>query len=223
MSSLLLTVVKGQKKTLHCFRLFQPKITRRRNLSLSSAVGSNNYSSLWQSVDNVKTNKSKFDAPDPIKYLETLDSQSCIKPYRKALLRALELNDEDDDMNMNIKRRPLQILDVGCGLGGGTTHAEISKQLDNSSSFGEESRLVGIDISETLIQKAIQKSQENNYDHNTFYQKANVYNLPFPNNTFDICFADRVFQHLIRPYDALQEMIRVTNTHHHHHHHHVVV
>jgi SAM-dependent methyltransferase len=34
--------------------------------------------------------------------------------------------------------------------------------------------------------------------------------LPFHNNTFDGCVADRIFQHLRSPMDALRELVRVT-------------
>jgi SAM-dependent methyltransferase len=41
------------------------------------------------------------------------------------------------------------------------------------------------------------------------FRQADAHQLPFPAASFDRCRADRVFQHLADPIQALQEMIRV--------------
>lgn len=180
--------------------------TEASSVHLLALRRNTNYSTTWQSVDadlqkrqhskkEEHNQHSKFDAPDPLNYLRQLDLLPSLQPYRNSLLKSLDLQNNPNDL----------VLDVGCGLGGGTTHHEISKLL--KSPLGH---LTGVDISEQLLQEATQRSHDLNYNHKVSYKQASAYNLPFSNQTFNLSIADRLFQHLIRPFDALQEMIRVT-------------
>jgi SAM-dependent methyltransferase len=44
---------------------------------------------------------------------------------------------------------------------------------------------------------------------NVHFQEGDCYQLPFPDASFDVCFANSVLQHLREPVAALQEMHRV--------------
>lgn len=93
-----------------------------------------------------------------------------------------------------------QILDVGCGLGGDAiTLAEM---------VGSGGRVVGVDNSETLIAEARQRIAQSLLPLE--YHVGDIYALPFADGSFDGCRADRVFQHLERPSDALIELVRIT-------------
>jgi 2-polyprenyl-3-methyl-5-hydroxy-6-metoxy-1,4-benzoquinol methylase len=110
-----------------------------------------------------------------------------------------------------IRRQGLQMLglqsgasalDVACGAG--EVCMEIARQL------GPEGRVVGIDLSEAMIQKAKQEAAR--CRQSVQFEVANVYQLPFPDQSFDVVRAERLFQHLEDPEAALREMVRVTRT-----------
>lgn len=91
------------------------------------------------------------------------------------------------------------ILDVGCGLGGDAVAlAEL---------VGGGGRVVGVDNSERLIVEARERIAAS--PGPVEYHVGDIYALPFADGSFDGCRADRVFQHLDRPGDALVEVIRV--------------
>ncbi len=92
------------------------------------------------------------------------------------------------------------LLDVGCGLGGDAV--TLAEQV------GSGGRVVGVDNSETLILDARARTADRSLP--VEYHVGDIYALPFADDTFDGCRADRVFQHLDRPGDALVELVRVT-------------
>ena len=69
--------------------------------------------------------------------------------------------------------------------------------------------IVGVDSSTTMIKTArarVHDAKESRAD----CQLGDIYNLDFSDKTFDGCRADRIFHHLDRPEQALQELVRVT-------------
>jgi ubiquinone/menaquinone biosynthesis C-methylase UbiE len=76
-----------------------------------------------------------------------------------------------------------------------------------ASIVGSKGRVVGIDNSETLIVEA--KNRAEGADGHVEFQVKDAHDLDFADNTFDACRADRVFQHLEKPEQALSEMVRV--------------
>jgi SAM-dependent methyltransferase len=94
------------------------------------------------------------------------------------------------------------VLDVACGTG--EVCVEIARQL------GPHGRVVGVDLSEAMIQRARQEATR--CGHNVQFDVASVYRLPFPDQTFEVVRAERLFQHLDDPESALREMVRVTRT-----------
>jgi SAM-dependent methyltransferase len=84
-------------------------------------------------------------------------------------------------------------LDVGAGTG--------DDALELASRFGV--RVVGIDSAETMVEEARRRGLVDAL-------VADAHSLPFPDASFDGCWADRVFQHLADPEAALAELVRVT-------------
>lgn len=87
-----------------------------------------------------------------------------------------------------------KLLDIGCGAGLYTNF--LRKNLPHIE-------IHGIDISKNAIVKA-----GKNYPK-IHFTSGSVYELPFPNNTFDIITVFCVLEHLESPEKALQEIRRV--------------
>src|SRR5262249_731945 len=75
---------------------------------------------------------------------------------------------------------------------------------------GDQGRAVGIDTSAAMIAEARQRSAQNNLPEEFSVGEAD--HLDFPANTFDGCWAHRVFHHLADPQHALTEMVRVAKS-----------
>lgn len=84
--------------------------------------------------------------------------------------------------------------------------------LEIGAGTGDDARAVAkaagatvfvIDISLTMMSEARRRGLQNSV-------VGDVVSLPFAENTFDGCWADRTFQHLADPEQALREIVRVT-------------
>lgn len=94
----------------------------------------------------------------------------------------------------------MRALDVGCGAGDDArAMAEI---------VGPTGKVVGLDLSMTMVERARERAAGS--DLPVEFVQGSVYELPFPDSSFDASRADRVLQHLDEPLRALQEMVRVT-------------
>ena len=104
---------------------------------------------------------------------------------------ALRLNDQAETLdniihNDTLFKKGSLVLEAGCGVGAQT---KIIATKNPDSSF------ISVDISEDSIMEAKQMAESLNIRNVTFKQ-ADIYNLPFENDTFDsiiICF---VLEHL---------------------------
>ena len=96
----------------------------------------------------------------------------------------------------------LTLLDVGAGSG--TITASLAKYMP-------EGQATGVDISEEILTSAAEHAQEVGVT-NVKFQTANVYELPFPDETFDVVHTHQMLCHLDTPVDALEELLRVTKT-----------
>jgi SAM-dependent methyltransferase len=96
----------------------------------------------------------------------------------------------DDDM---------AIIDLGCGPG------SITVGLGDAVAEG---RVVGVDAAEGIVREAAVRAAERGADNVTFVV-ASVYELPFPDASFDAAYAHQLLQHLAEPVAALVEAKRV--------------
>ena len=87
-----------------------------------------------------------------------------------------------------------RILDVGCGSGA------YCKILANQGHV-----VIGVDYSEAVIRKAIEKLEGSRVS----YGVADVYSLPFKDNSFDVVYSIGLFQHLSEEEKAVDEIKRV--------------
>jgi len=95
-------------------------------------------------------------------------------------------------------RPGLNVLDVGCGTG------DFLRLLAPIVSPGTA---VGVDLSETMIAEARQRSAEN--VDNLSFRVGSVLELPFPVASFDRVLATQLLLHVPDPLKALAEMKRV--------------
>ena len=92
------------------------------------------------------------------------------------------------------------VLDVGCGPG--------TDVFDMVELVGPTGRLVGIDASEVMLAEARRRATE--FDVPITFEVGDVQALPFSDDTFDVCRAERLLEHVSDPERALTEMVRVT-------------
>jgi len=93
-------------------------------------------------------------------------------------------------------RKDQNLLDIGCGPG------SITIGLADYVA-----RAVGVDFSDEVVQEA--RAAAVGKDNSEFIV-ASVYELPFPDDSFDVVWTHQVLQHLPDPVGALREMLRVT-------------
>ncbi|KAL2149029.1 hypothetical protein VTH82DRAFT_1715 [Thermothelomyces myriococcoides] len=114
------------------------------------------------------------------------------------------------------RERPhLRVLDVGCGPG--TITVSLARYLPPGGT------ILGTDISDEVLARAqehaaaaaaataAQGPEEEGAGRvlSIAFQRASVYELPFPDGSFDVVHAHQVLCHLAAPVDAVREMARV--------------
>lgn len=93
----------------------------------------------------------------------------------------------------------LDVLDVGCGPGTITT---------DLAELVAPGRVVGIDTSRDVLLKASEFAGARGVE-NIIFEPADVMELPYADQSFDVVHAHQVLQHLPEPVSALREMRRV--------------
>jgi SAM-dependent methyltransferase len=93
----------------------------------------------------------------------------------------------------------MRLLDCGCGPG------SITVDLAEIIAPGE---VVGIDIAEAQLIAARSLAAQRRVT-NVRFEPGNIYELSFPDASFDAAFAHHVLQHLRDPLKAMKEMRRV--------------
>ncbi|MCQ1949015.1 methyltransferase domain-containing protein [Arthrobacter sp. zg-Y859] len=93
----------------------------------------------------------------------------------------------------------VSILDVGCGPGSITA---------DFAALAAPGPVVGLDSSEDVLVSARARAAGRGLANASFVA-GNVYDLDFPDETFDVVHAHQVLQHLMDPVAALREMRRV--------------
>jgi ubiquinone/menaquinone biosynthesis C-methylase UbiE len=91
-------------------------------------------------------------------------------------------------------KEPL-ILDLGCGSGNPTI--ELSRLSDG--------KIIGIDIDQNSLDKLNGKIKKEGLSKRVFTKKCSLFNLDFPDNTFDIIWAEGSI-HIIGFYNGLKEL-----------------
>ncbi|MGF7117143.1 class I SAM-dependent methyltransferase [Methanobacterium oryzae] len=92
-----------------------------------------------------------------------------------------------------------KVLEAGCGVGAQTVM--LAKNSPNA-------QITSIDISKYSIERAKCLVEQNGLS-NVEFQTANLFNLPFENETFDHIFVCFVLEHLRDPVAALKSLRRV--------------
>ena len=146
--------------------------------------------------DRVKAHA--FDAVDKAKdtsyfteYLDTVRGMEAAKAYKELSFSLMAL------------KQGHRVLDVGCGTG--------EDVLAMARIVGRRGRAVGVDSSQTMVDEAKKRSARMKAS-NVSFSVRNAERLGFEDDTFEGCRADRVFQHIRDPRDALREMIRVAKS-----------
>jgi ubiquinone/menaquinone biosynthesis C-methylase UbiE len=127
-------------------------------------------------------------AADPgtyVSYLDQVTALEAAQAYKRQTFAMLDVHVGD------------AVLDVGCGAG------DDLRQL--AELVGSSGRAVGLDSSETMLQQARSRCAGMPVE----YHLGDAAQLPFADGTFDACRADRVFQHLDDPLQAMKELVRV--------------
>lgn len=95
-----------------------------------------------------------------------------------------------------------RILDVGCGAGADT--------LAMARAVGAGGVVHGVDYDATVVAQARQLSRTQDASAWLTYHHANVTALPWQDDYFNACRCDRIFQNLLEPEQAFDELLRVT-------------
>ncbi len=93
-----------------------------------------------------------------------------------------------------------RVLDAGCGNG--------SDVVELASHVGPHGRVIGVDISESLIAKAQRAYGTSGLPIE--FQLADAQALPFDDDSFDACRTERMLMHVSDAEKALSELVRVT-------------
>lgn len=96
-------------------------------------------------------------------------------------------------------RDSLRLLDCGCGPGSVT--CDFARIITSG-------HVTGIDLEESQIESARNRAASLKLPNVTF-EVGSIYELPFPDASFDVVFAHAVFEHLSSPDAAVAEVHRV--------------
>ena len=93
----------------------------------------------------------------------------------------------------------MKAIDLACGPG--ITSSAIAELIPGG-------QVLGVDISQELIDVAKANNQKNPLD-NLSFQTGNVYDLDLKENSFDFAYSRFLFQHLEHPVKALRNVLRI--------------
>ncbi len=127
----------------------------------------------------------------PANYVQLMDFQhgtAFVQMYKQRARRLLDIQPGQ------------RILDAGCGTG------EDARELARLT--GPDGYVTGVDLSQTMLDEAERRSQGQSLPIS--FRQGDIHQLLFDDDTFARCYADKTFQHLPDPKQALSELIRVT-------------
>lgn len=93
-----------------------------------------------------------------------------------------------------------EVLNVGCGIGIGSAYV--------ARKYG--CRVVGVDISEKMIEWSRQRAREERIEDKVEFQVADVLELPFETDRFDAVFCESVLAFVEDKPRAIRECVRIT-------------
>ncbi|MEM7226753.1 MAG: class I SAM-dependent methyltransferase [Pseudomonadota bacterium] len=96
-------------------------------------------------------------------------------------------------------RAGMTVLDCGCGPG------TITVGLARAAAPGA---VTGIDLAASQVELARENAAKHDFD-NIAFERGDVYQLPYPDDTFDAVFSHAMLEHLNDPLAVLREMRRV--------------
>jgi ubiquinone/menaquinone biosynthesis C-methylase UbiE len=123
-----------------------------------------------------------------VRFLDEGNALPSIRASKAIILEELRLSDGQ------------LVLDAGCGTG--------ADALPIAKVMGSNGRVVGLDVSETLIGEAKARSLGSNLP--VEFEVGDAQALRFDDDTFDACRTERMLMHVPDADRALSELIRVT-------------
>jgi ubiquinone/menaquinone biosynthesis C-methylase UbiE len=135
-------------------------------------------------------NYDKYNTKNPLKRL-------CIKHFEEYLLNKIRFTFANGNLDVSV-------LDIGCGEG--FISAEINRHFPDM-------KITAIDFDAEAVKKAQNLHGSGGGGGNIVFQRGDIYNLEFQNNSFDIVLCLEVLEHLEHPEDALKEIYRVCKKH----------
>jgi ubiquinone/menaquinone biosynthesis C-methylase UbiE len=123
-----------------------------------------------------------------IRYLDTVAQLDYMQSVKHAVTMRLDLHAGDS------------VLDAGCGTGDDVRAM--------APWVGTSGQVVGLDIHEDTLAEARRRPEDAGIL--VEFVQGDVERLPFADATFSACRAERMFQHLENPRQALRELVRVT-------------
>jgi ubiquinone/menaquinone biosynthesis C-methylase UbiE len=103
------------------------------------------------------------------------------------LISACKINDQQ------------HVLEVGCGVGASAVYI--------ASEVG--CNVTGVDVSERMIQRARERARDNKLEHLAQFRTAEMHELPFSDETFDVVYCESVLAFSHDKAKAIAEMARV--------------
>jgi len=94
----------------------------------------------------------------------------------------------------------LTVLEVACGTG------MLSRRIAKKFPLAQVS---AIDFTQAMLVKGQELAKEEGIFDRINYKLGNVYELPFPNETFDVCLGRWFLHHLLDPGSAIEEIHRI--------------
>jgi len=93
-----------------------------------------------------------------------------------------------------------KIIDVGCGFG--ATNLALAQRFPDSE-------ILGIDLSEPLLDIANEAANEANFSGRVRFEKADVQQIPYPENSFDVAININMLHLVDDPIRMLNEIERI--------------
>ena len=97
-----------------------------------------------------------------------------------------------------------RVLDLGCGPG--TDTVALGRIV------GPKGEVHGVDYDVAMVREADLRAKADAVDAWVSHHHASATALPWPSGYFDACRSERVFQHLLDPERAFDEILRVTKS-----------